>query len=146
MFEHIEIAELVYEGGTLSKITKHTANSNRNSHDRKRKGRKAALSTNPEKGRSRKRKKNQAGYLSNCPTGEKYVCCMDPDTPNRSVKYLRNTLTIMPYSGLTKTKNPSTTAEISVVSMISSTVTRRRRITWHPNLNLTKKKKEKKTA
>ena len=55
MFERMEVAELVYEGGKPSR-TPTIAESNRDGHVRKRKGRESALPNNPEKGRAGKRK------------------------------------------------------------------------------------------
>ena len=55
MFEIMEVAEKVYEGGTTSK-TPIGADSNRASHGRKQKGRAANLTTNTKKGRAGKRK------------------------------------------------------------------------------------------
>ena len=56
IFEWMEIAEQVYEGGTPSKNTT-WADSNRASHGIKLNEREAASPTNPEKGRVGKRKK-----------------------------------------------------------------------------------------
>ena len=62
MFEHMEIAETVYEGGTPSKITKLRTDVSRDNYGRKSKGGKAAFPTNPEKGCAGKRKKHYAGH------------------------------------------------------------------------------------
>ena len=70
MTKHMEIAEQVYKRGTPYKITTESY-ANRASNVSKRKGREAASTTYTEKGRDVKFKKNHAGHLSDCPTGDK---------------------------------------------------------------------------
>ena len=75
MFERMEIAEQVYEGWTPSK-TATRAEADRAIHGRKRKGVESVSPTNPENCCTDKRKKNNAGHINNCPTGDK--TCLVP--------------------------------------------------------------------
>ena len=84
IFETVKISKQVYKGGTTSKTTIR-ADANRSSHGKK--GGESASPTNLNKGRAVKIKKKHAGHMSSCTTGEKNACFMDPDTPQRSVKY-----------------------------------------------------------
>ena len=73
MFERMEVSEQVYKWGTPYKILTR-AESNRESHVRKRKGLEVSLPTNPKKGRAGKRKTKNIGHPSNAPIGEKKTC------------------------------------------------------------------------
>ena len=88
-FEHMDIAEQVYEGGTPSKITAHRADANRVSHSRKRKGGEAASPTNPEKGRAGKLKKNYAGHPSDRMTSDKTCVLHGPRHSTEECKLLK---------------------------------------------------------
>ena len=74
MFEHMEVAEQVYAGGTPSK-TPTRAESNRGSHVRKRKGWETASPTNPKKGRTGKRK-NIYRPSERCAHRSKNICLL----------------------------------------------------------------------
>ena len=100
------IAEQVYKVKSPSKTI--SADANRDSHVRKLKGGETASPINPEEGRSCKRKtKNEFSQSEQMKGAEKYACCMAPDTPLRSVNYLRNTRKITPRSGNIKIMKPS---------------------------------------
>ena len=73
MFERMEVAEQVCEGGAPSK-TSTRAHANCDGRVSKWKGGEAALPTNPEKGRAGKRKTKSVGHLSHAPSGAKNKC------------------------------------------------------------------------
>ena len=75
MIKLMEIAEAIYEGGAPSKNTQREE-ANRASFGRKQKGGGAASPSIPEKGRSGKRKRNDAGHPINYPTGKKKTCML----------------------------------------------------------------------
>ena len=70
MFERIDIIEQIHKEGTPYK-TITWVDANCASHGRKRKRGLSASPTNPEKGCSKKRKKNHSGHPINLPTGDK---------------------------------------------------------------------------
>ena len=72
MFEHMKIADQVYEEGLPSQTTTR-ADFGRASHVRKYKGGESFSPTKPKKGRSGKRKKNHSGHQSDHPTGENMI-------------------------------------------------------------------------
>ena len=75
MFERMEVAEQVYEGGTPSKIP-NRAESSCDGHVRKQKGGESAQPTNPEKSRSGKYKTNNIGHPIDEPTRAKKTCLL----------------------------------------------------------------------
>ena len=75
MFERMDIAEQVYEGGKKSKNTQ-WAEDNRASLGRKQNGGGATSPYNPEKGRAEKCKRNHSGHLSDDLNGAKNTCLM----------------------------------------------------------------------
>ena len=75
MFDHMEIVESIYEGGSPSKNTQQ-AESNHASLERKKKGEAPPLPSNPKKGRTGKRKRNDAGHTRDAPTGTKNTCLL----------------------------------------------------------------------
>ena len=77
MFERMEIAEQVYKWGTPSK-TNIREHANRAIIGRKLKVWEAAFPTNPDKGRTRKCKKNHAGHLRDWLTNSKHAWVYDP--------------------------------------------------------------------
>ena len=135
IFECMEIPEQVYEVGTPSKITTHREYANLASHGRKHKGGESTLPTNPEKGRTGNQKKNYSGHPSDQTTSDRTYVLHDPDTPQRSVKYWRNTPTSTPRSGPKKRKNPSLDSNTSVVSPSSFTARCRKSTAWNPCYN-----------
>ena len=87
MFERMEVAEQLYEGGTPSKIPT-WSEANLDIHVRKQKGEESSWPTNLKKCRAGKRKTKNAGHMSDAPTvAEKHSCCMAKNTPQKSVKY-----------------------------------------------------------
>ena len=66
------------------------ADTNRASHDRKRKGGEAKSSTNSEKSRAGKRKKNYAGHPRDRPTGEKSCLLNGPGHSTEECKVLKD--------------------------------------------------------
>ena len=77
-----------YECGTTSKNTI-KADANRASHGRKIKGGESALPTNPEKGRTGKRKARNAGHPINRPTGVKTCLLHGPGHSTEECKVLK---------------------------------------------------------
>ena len=75
MFEHMEIAEVIYEGGTPSKDNQR-AEADRVSSVRNKKGGASASPPNPEQGCASKRKRINAGHPSNDSTGAKNTCLL----------------------------------------------------------------------
>ena len=75
MFERTEIVDAIYEGGAPSKNTQHSED-DRASSGRKQKVGGSASPSNPEKGCTSKRKRNDAGHPSNAPTGAKKICML----------------------------------------------------------------------
>ena len=75
MFERMEIAELIYKGGSPSKNTQR-AEDERASSGRNKKGRAYASPSKPEQGRTSKRKRINAGHPRYDPTGAKKTCLM----------------------------------------------------------------------
>ena len=73
MFEQIEISEQLYEVGTPSK-TPTRAETNRDTHIRKRKVVESDSSSNPEKGLTGKRKTKNSGSPSDVPTRAENIC------------------------------------------------------------------------
>ena len=73
--ERMETAEAIYKGGTPSKNNQQ-AEANRASFGRKQNVGGAASPSNPEKVRAGKRKRNDAGHLSNALTGAKKTCML----------------------------------------------------------------------
>ena len=67
LFEIMEFTEKIYEGGKTYE-TPPRADANRASRGRKRKGGEAASTTNPDTGRTDKRKTRNAGHPSDQPT------------------------------------------------------------------------------
>ena len=70
MFEFMEISEQVYKCGDTSK-SNNSAEADHGSHKRKHTGGESTSPTNPEKGRSSKRKKDHAGHMSDWTTSAK---------------------------------------------------------------------------
>ena len=79
IFEHMGIAEQVYEGVTISKKTM-WAYAKHVSHGRKQKGPETASRNNPKKGHTGKRNKNNAGYPNYRTTGGKACLLHVPGT------------------------------------------------------------------
>ena len=75
IFEHMEIAEQVYEGGTLSKIIIRAE---------------SALPTTSKEGHAGKCKKNHAGHPIDWMTGDRDDWCMAMGPIRQSAKYSRN--------------------------------------------------------
>ena len=89
MFERMEIAEAIYEGGAPSKNSQQ-AEADRSSFGRKQKGEGSASPSNPEKGRADKRKRNDAGHPSNAPNGKKKTCIFNgPGHSSEECKVIR---------------------------------------------------------
>ena len=86
MFERMEVAEQVYEGGTPSKIPTR-AETNREGHVRKQKLGEAASPANPETDRAGKRRTKMQATRAIGPLEGKNDCCMEPGTIQKSVKY-----------------------------------------------------------
>ena len=70
-----KFAEAIYEGGAASKNNQREE-SDHASYGRKKKGGPSALPSNPEKGRSGKRKRTNAGHTRDDPTGAKKTCLL----------------------------------------------------------------------
>ena len=127
MFERMEIAEAVYEGGAPSKNTQRSE-SECSSSVRKKKGGSSASPSNPNKGRADKRKRNDAGHPSDTPThAKKHAYCMSPGTLQKSVNSLKYTTRSAPRSIHTRTINPDTLT--TSVPIPSSSKTQRKRST-----------------
>ena len=78
------------------------------------------MPTNSEKGHTGKRKaKNEVSLSKKTTSAKKYACCMAPDTPLRSVKYLKNIVKNMPRRGPIKITNPAPAAKKYVLSLSS---------------------------
>ena len=75
MFERTEIAEAIYKGGAPSKNTQRSE-ANRASSGRKKKGGSSTSTSNPEQGRSGKRKRNNVGHMRDDPTRAKKTCLL----------------------------------------------------------------------
>ena len=78
----------------------------------------------------KRRIKNAVSPSKNITSSGKHACCMSPDTPMRSVKYLRNTPKSTPRSGHIKITKPALAANQSVVSLSGSTAASRRTTSW----------------
>ena len=88
MFERMDIADQVYEGGTPYK-NNHRVEANRAIHERKHKLGRAAFPTNLEKGRTRKRKRKDAGHGSDGLTGSKTCLLHGPEHSLEEFKFLK---------------------------------------------------------
>ena len=88
LFEIMEAAEKIYEGGNTSK-NKPRTESNRVSNGRKRKGGESASTINPEMGRSGKCKTRNSVHLINRPTGGETCLCHGPMNSIKECKVLR---------------------------------------------------------
>ena len=113
----MEISEQVYEVKSPSRkiIMEDT---NHDSNVRKRKGGEYASPSKPNKILADKLKIRNAISLSNKTSGaEKKYCCLALDTPLRTVKYLKNTLKIIPLSVPTNITDPAPATKKSAVSL-----------------------------
>ena len=87
--EIMEVVDKIYEGGNTYKTPSRT-NSNRASHDGKRKGGESASPTNPETGRAGKRKTRNAVHPIYHPTGGKICLVHGPGHSEEQCKLLKD--------------------------------------------------------
>ena len=89
MFERMEIVEALYEEGAPSKNTQ-GEEAYHSISERKKKGGVSASPSNPYQGRADKRKINDAGHMSDAPTGAKNTCLLHgPNHPSEECKVLK---------------------------------------------------------
>ena len=99
MFDHMEVADQLYEGGKYYKTTNHRADANPTIHGSKYKGGESASPANPDKGRAVKSKKNNAGHPSDWTTSKNHYCCTDPGNPRKIARSSINNMINMPPRG-----------------------------------------------
>ena len=88
MFDPMEIVEVVYEGGALSKNTQ--LESECDSSGRNKKEGASTSPSNLEQGRPDKRKRSNAGHPSDEPTGAKNTCLLHgPGNSSKEYKFIR---------------------------------------------------------
>ena len=121
MLEHMEIVESIYKEGAPSQNTQ-WEEAERASFDRETKEGGAASSSNPEKFRAGKRKRNDGVHSIGELTGEtKRACCMALGTLPKSAKCLRTTPKKTPRSSHLKTSEPDPSATTNTLRPSSLT-------------------------
>ena len=143
MFEHTETAEQVYK---LKKLLKKIprADSNRDSHARKRKRGESASPTNPDRVRTDKRKTKNEVSPSNKTTGADKTCLL-----HVPVNYLEECKLLKEYSKSTpriihkKIVNPVPAAKNIVIRPSISTAASRNPTSWNTMILLPRTRREK---